>query len=666
MPSASVSFGTLIRGLSADDASSFVTEHNGQWFCRLDGGSAEPGPATHTLSRSFFVEQDDLKGEKTWLFCFDCMDTKITGISITSASIAREEEAAVSRELPKKAVCRRCCEFTLLSEKDYADPLSMAEIDAVFTHESGASVTVPGFWDGGNVWRIRFAPSLTGKWSYTVTCSDPENPSLTASGNLKCTAYKGDLEIYRRGSVRAADCGRYFVYGDGTPFFYLGDTHWGMPTEGLDDGHFQTILDRRAEQGFTVIQSEPIGAKYCLSDGLTQADIGGFRELDRYFAEIADRGFVHANAALFFSNELVIHSYSEEYLTALSRYWIARYSAYPVIWTTAQECDNDFYYCRGEHTAFDAQSNPWKIVFAALTRFDPYSSPASAHMEFASTGDAGVRASTSSFAGLPGYSWYAAQYSPSLTGMQDWSLLRDFYDNPGGKPVVNYEGRYVNLWTGNYGGRAQGWISYLNGMCGYGYGAADIWLFNSTYDMNTTSSDGYESITPEDKAMPWTLSLELESARQVGYMRRFFESVGWETLIPSFGDRSVFEGSLACDVASRSDELFVIYLRNLRSEASGRLHGLPQNDYTLSWFDPRSGEYVSEQTLRPDENGDLDLGSKPAKGDWVALVRKTRDLRAAQKPPKPVSAAFLFIQKEARRQNIVASMVRSFILSGQK
>ena len=62
---------------------------------------------------------------------------------------------------------------------------------------------------------------------------------------------------------------------------------------------FKIIVDKRIEQGFTVYHSEPIGAKYNLSDGLTGSDIFGFKDLDKRFKYIADKGLVHANAQLF-------------------------------------------------------------------------------------------------------------------------------------------------------------------------------------------------------------------------------------------------------------------------------------------------------------------------------------------------------------------------------
>ena len=61
---------------------------------------------------------------------------------------------------------------------------------------------------------------------------------------------------------------------DSTPFFYLGDTHWNIPANSYEN--FKTIIDKRVEQKFTVIQSEPLGTGYTLSNGFSASDLLGF------------------------------------------------------------------------------------------------------------------------------------------------------------------------------------------------------------------------------------------------------------------------------------------------------------------------------------------------------------------------------------------------------
>ena len=65
-------------------------------------------------------------------------------------------------------------DIVLHSEKQYDNPYTDVDVDAVFVHESGDEIRLYGFWNGGDEWRVRFAPTRTGEWTYAVTCSDPE------------------------------------------------------------------------------------------------------------------------------------------------------------------------------------------------------------------------------------------------------------------------------------------------------------------------------------------------------------------------------------------------------------------------------------------------------------------------------------------------------------
>lgn len=534
---------------------------------------------------------------------------------------------------------RTANELVLISEKNYSDPFGDVTLDAVFTHSGGRTFTVPAFWDGESVWRVRFMLPEEGTWYFTTISNDTTDTGLHGiNGNIECTAYTGELEIYKHGFLKTEENVRYFMYNDGSPFFYLGDTHWNMPSEEFDtagehagdiktDSHFKYIVDCRVKQGFTVYQSEPIGASYNLADGLTQADIFGFRLLDEKFGYIARSGLVHANAALFFTSELVNNpgSYTDEYLEKLARYWVARYCAYPVLWTLGQECDDDFYFDRGDQKAFDADTNPWKKICDYIYKYDPYRSPMSAHQEYASM-DAihGVNASRSSFRDRPGHSWYAAQWSPSLASLLDFNIVRDFFNNGQGKPVVNYEGRYDYLWTKHFGARVQGWTAFLNGMCGYGYGAADIWLYKSTYNADVTSDDGVNKITPEDKSVFWNESVLFETAYQMGYMRSFFESIVWYRLTPRFDDSAwiIPKTDTLYSLATDGSDMYVCYFYN-RSGNTAELYGLQNAEYTLRRYNPRENTYTEAEIIIPD-NGRYNLGDKPDKEDWIYILEIIR------------------------------------------
>lgn len=587
----------------------------------------------------------------------------LPGMSVYAAApVAPANVKAVAKDIIDRSELWVANERTFTAAVQYADPFNNTALDIVLTNTAdGTVLTVPGFWDGGDIWRVLFALPSEGLWTYQTVCSNPEDTGLHGqTGEILAVPYTGELDVYKHGFVTAAAGTRYFTYKDKTPFFYLGDTHWGMASEELDSAgghagdietasHFKYIVDKRAEQGFTVYQSEPIGATYDLSNGMSGEDIAGFNYLDRQFEYIAKAGLVHANACFFYPYYMTGAVFADtSYLEKVTRFWVARYSAYPVLWTLGQETDNDFY------EVFNTETNPYKSVCEYINKYDAYSHPISAHQE--NTGS--TTASNSAFKGVPGHTWFAAQWSPKLNGQFDFAAPKDYWENGDGKVTVNYEGRYENLWTKNFGARVQGWTAYLNGMYGYGYGCADIWLYNSTYDTDTTSNDGIDTITPADKATPWSQSLEFETAYQMGYMREFLNSVSWWDLTPRFDDRDWFSPDIFCNfitkirsvlsgdgslaekflnlikigngkpyysLATNGDYMVVAEFYN-QSTYTGVVKNMDAaSRYTAQWFNPRTGEYEGEmKVIRPNKFGNYRVGGKPDSNDWVLLLIKQK------------------------------------------
>ena len=69
-------------------------------------------------------------------------------------------------------------------------------------------------------------------------------------------------------------------------------------------------------------------------------------------------------------------------LERLSWYWVARFGAWPVMWTIAQEVDNDFYAERGDQKIYSCTNNPWVAVAEFIHKYDAYAHPLSAHQEY--------------------------------------------------------------------------------------------------------------------------------------------------------------------------------------------------------------------------------------------------------------------------------------------
>ena len=578
-----------------------------------------------------------------------------------------------------KAETWRVSELHFTASRSYDDGGGdRVRLDVQFSHrKTGRTLTVPAFWDGGDSFVVRFAPPEAGRWTWKSTC--PEDPALHGrKGTIRCREYTGPLAIYRHGFIQARKGTKYLMYADGTPFFYLGDTHWGMYSEDLSDEHFKKIVRRRVEQGFTVLQSEPIGAPFHLLDGHVDADdIPGFRKADAYYQFIADAGLVHANAEFFFATSLTRELASDdEALKALCRYWVARFGAYPVLWTLAQEIDNDSYAELGGRF-FDYTDNPWVKIAEYLHAADPYSHPLSGHQENAvntSVTGAGTEPEESHADGngvsaflseavseRTGHSWWAAQWSPPLHETPGPEAVRDYWLSS--RPAVNYEGRYCGVWTLNFGARAQGWISFLSGFCGYGYGAADIWLYHGGFQMDITSFDGVEYVTPQLKAIPWQEALEYPSARQMIHLKNLLESFDWWNLTPVIPGDPVFRDASGAAVYARTERMHLLYFYG-KGTQTGRISGpVPDAGMQAQWYDPRTGEYrVAANPVR-EADGYWALPPKPDGQDWVLVIRTSE---TASRPfPLPVDESRSMLSRWAQKEVLESLLLDDMELDGR-
>ena len=133
------------------------------------------------------------------------------------------------------------------------NPISI-EVDALLTSPSGKQGRVPGFYDGdgmgrldGDVWKVRFSPDETGRWSFESTSPSRRLDGVT--GSLLVTPAPPDAEgLWKWGRLESASTPenriRYLKFRDGP--------HWLKA--GCDDPenflgrfrHYDTLAKRKA------------------------------------------------------------------------------------------------------------------------------------------------------------------------------------------------------------------------------------------------------------------------------------------------------------------------------------------------------------------------------------------------------------------------------------
>ncbi len=532
-------------------------------------------------------------------------------------------------------------EISLISKLNYTDPFDQVELFATFTGPGGIKIVRPAFWDGDSTWRIRFAPTSTGIWSMLTSCSDETNSGLhTVSKSIKCIPYSGNLDIYKHGFLKIGDNHRYFVYDDGTPFFYLGDTHWLYIHERFNTSNkkgvasqFKYIADKRIRQGFTVYQTEAIqhphgqnskagGGNHSGNDeesfcnfrnGFDGQDISGFRNIDRKFKYLADKGLVNANSAICWALDPAEYpdKYSEAYMVKLGKYWVARYGAYPVLWTIAQEIDKNMY------NHFDSVSiNKWFAAAKSIADNDDYHHPMTAHMENTSS----TIASNSWWKNKTYHNWWAIQWQEGINS-ELIPIARDFWNHLPAKPSVLYESPYEGFWTDAKGARGAGYKAFQCGMYGYGYGANGIW--NDLYSKNPPDyGTDYEMPV---RYLNWYDGTNLVGARQLIFLKEFYTRIGWWKQVPRFDDTvwSSFADKNQALLTTNGQETFVVYFYN-RIPSTGTLKNMEKNvSYTAQWFNPGNGTYTTIKSFKTGD-GTWTIPDKPDSEDWILLVKKIK------------------------------------------
>lgn len=127
-------------------------------------------------------------------------------------------------------------ELTVDLQASYDNPFDQREVslDATFSHQGGTNLSIPGFWDGEEEWRVRFTPTESGLWTYRIAVTDASGTSDPAEGSI--TVAPSD----HRGFLRIGDqvdpeySPRYFAYEDGTPWYGRGHADLDMSLGGAD------------------------------------------------------------------------------------------------------------------------------------------------------------------------------------------------------------------------------------------------------------------------------------------------------------------------------------------------------------------------------------------------------------------------------------------------
>lgn len=296
----------------------------------------------------------------------------VTGLA-TSASAAPQSD-------PKKQT-ERWGVFDLEARgPSSGNPFVEVTFGARFTF-GNRSVSVPGFYDGDGVYRVRFSPDTAGHWTWETTSSDKSLDGRT--GSLDC------LPAQPGNHGPAGPAHRFhFQYADGTPYFPFGTTcySYGFVPEPYQSETLRNLKSARFNKVRMCLLPKPLGKlqpvamPFELKAGATTNARGNFdlTRLNPAYFQHAERCIQDLLAANIQADVILFHPYDswgfksmdEEADDRYLRYAVARLSAYRNVWWSVA---NEFDLIRSK------SMKDWDRFFRIIVETDPYSRLRSIH-----------------------------------------------------------------------------------------------------------------------------------------------------------------------------------------------------------------------------------------------------------------------------------------------
>jgi hypothetical protein len=532
----------------------------------------------------------------------------------------------------------RVHEWTFASAKAYADPFNEVTLDLVVTAPDGQRLRVPAFWAGQQTWRARYSSPQPGLHRWKLECSDHANRDLDGvEGSIRLAPYTGDNPLWRHGAVTVAADHRHLAYGDGTPFFWLGDTWWmGLCDRLRWPEDFQKLTADRERKGFTVIQivaglypdMHPFDPRGANEGGFPwEADYARIRPqyfdaVDRRLDHLVEHGFTPCivGAWGYFMPWMGVEKMERHW-----RYLIARYGAMPVVWCAAGEANLPWYLAKGFPYDDRAQVTQWTEVMRSIRATDPFHRLLTIHPT--GIGRLSARHATDDV-GLLDFDLLQTPHGQREAVETTVRTVRECYADHPVMPVVNGEASYEMLmdslptrWT-----RQMFWLCMMQGAAGHTYGANGIWQLNRKGKPHGPSPNGPPGGTGYG-VIPWDEAMELPGSTQVALGKKLFERYAWQSFQPHADWASYATGPAPQPAygpfALGDDQTRLIYVPERHPVVVSHL--APDTRYHAREFDPVSGETADLGPVAvADGSWTAPAPTHADAEDWVLIVERER------------------------------------------
>lgn len=461
-----------------------------------------------------------------------------------------------------------------------------AYVTAKFTGTSGAATNknyiIPGFWDGNNIWKFRFAPPYSGRWNYETISKDKGLNKKT--GYIEVTDWTEEekkINPIRRGFIYVNNQeprkGRYFVYADNTPFLWIADTWWDWTNQKIKFESYKNLVDTRSAQGFNIGQLFFAGNGWGNESSLLDSTFHNpkleqIRKVEKMIAYANSKSitvWIHA----WWSRKGINKTIGEENMRRWWRYVIDRLHAYNVIWVLAGEYN--MYNYGGFSLDF------WNQMGESIKQEDPYDRILSVHPTPPMWEGGSEAAQWSTSTVIHDQPWL--DYNQSQTGHTRWCneltpiIIKEAYNKIPAKPIVITEPWYEFIESNPTAMdiRFGAWTAILSGAAGHSYGGGHIWLAH--LPEKPAGSDTW----------PLDISFEVNTliypgALSMSFMAKYLRGIKWWELSPT--PELVLENPSTFCAANPGKE-YLIYLRYGGSVKLDFTEISSDKKFTYVWID---------------------------------------------------------------------------------
>lgn len=455
------------------------------------------------------------------------------------------------------------------------------EFGAKFTHESGHTTRIPGFYDDEDSWIIRFCPSLEGTWNFETYASIP---SLSGKNGKVEVGPKQKADEHGA-IVVSKDNPQKFEYEDGSPYFLLAyELDWLFALD-WDNKHdiprSRKLIDEVVKNGFNHVvmnvyaydanwgERDKIDPRYNFAEptvfpfagtnekpDYSTLNIDFFKHLDRVIAYMDDAEIV-AHLMIYVWNKNV--NWPEPESDADNMYFdyvVKRYQAYPnLVWDISKEA---LAYGRDDMSYITRRID-------RLRKLDGHGRLLSVH----------------------DYSYCNAfPDKVDFISIQTWranlyNVMLDVKKRHGKKPIFNIEhGGYEKSMHYIFKGAYEDAVACLdrNYLC----------VFAGTYSTYYWQNTSWYEVVYDP------MSLSAESQPKFHFYKnlsKLFSKFDFSTLEPTQGMSSTY-------CISDREEVYLFYVPRDMISLQGGFRDFRNKEVQITWFDPFTGEFHASENQR--------------------------------------------------------------------